>query len=88
MTSPHRGEVEPTSAIDTRDACAVDLRSGSRTHSPLAVPVWSADRRRVIAIIRVLNKRTGTFDLQDRMSLERIPGAVARTVQQIAPDQT
>ena len=62
----------------------VDLRIGYRTRNILAVPIWSADRRRVIGVIQVLNKRAGTFERRDQMSLERIADGVAPTIQQIA----
>ena len=74
----------PDAYADARFDRNVDVRSGFRTRNMLVVPVWGADGGRVIAVIQVLNKRTGTFERRDQMSLERIAGGVAPTIQQIA----
>lgn len=74
----------PEAYADTRFDRNVDVRSGFRTRNMLVVPVWSADPTRVIGVIQVLNKRTGTFERRDQMSLERIAAGVAATVRQIA----
>lgn len=77
----------PDAYADARFDPNVDARSGFRTRNLLVVPVWSADGKRVIGVIQVLNKRSGSFERRDQMSLERIAGAVAPMVQQIAMDQ-
>ena len=74
----------PDAYADARFDRNVDVRSGFRTRNMLVVPVWGADGGRVIGVIQVLNKRTGTFERRDQMSLERIAAGVAPTIQQIA----
>lgn len=74
----------PDAYADGRFDRNVDVRSGYRTRNMLAVPVWSEDRDRVIGVIQVLNKRSGTFERRDQMSLERIADGVAPAVQQLA----
>lgn len=77
----------PDAYADARFDTNVDARSGFRTRNMLVVPVWSADGKRVVGVIQVLNKRSGSFERRDQMSLERIAAGVAPTVQQIAPEQ-
>lgn len=77
----------PDAYADARFDRNVDVRSGFRTRNMLVVPVWSADRGRAIGVIQVLNKRTGTFERRDQMSLERVADGVAPTIQQIALEQ-
>lgn len=77
----------PDAYADARFDRNIDVRSGFRTRNMLAVPVWGPGGGRVIAVIQVLNKRTGTFERRDQMSLERIAGGVAQTIQQIALEQ-
>lgn len=74
----------PDAYADPRFDRNVDVRSGFRTRNMLVVPVWSFDGGRVIAVIQVLNKRTGTFERRDQMSLERVADGVGATIQQIA----
>ena len=74
----------PDAYADPRFDRNVDVRSGFRTRNMLVVPVWNTDRSRVIGVIQVLNKRNGTFERRDQMSLERVADGVAATIQQIA----
>lgn len=73
---------------DARFDRNIDARSGFRTRNLLVVPVWSADAGRVIGVIEVLNKRSGTFERRDQMSLERIADSVAAAVEQIVREQS
>lgn len=77
----------PDAYADPRFDRNVDVRSGFRTRNMLVVPVWSLEGGRVIGVIQVLNKRTGTFERRDQMSLERVADGVAQTIQQIALEQ-
>lgn len=66
----------PDAYADPRFDRNVDLRSGYRTLNMLAVPVWDTTGRGVIAVLQVLNKRSGPFERRDQMLLERIAESV------------
>lgn len=70
---------------DPRFDAEVDARSGERTRNMLVVPIWSTDRRRVVGVIEVLNKRIGSFERGDQMNLELIADGVAAAVERIGP---
>ena len=67
----------PDAYADPRFDRNVDLRSGYRTLNMLTVPVWDAGGKDVIAVLQVLNKRSGPFERRDQMLLERIAESVA-----------
>lgn len=76
----------PDAYADPRFDRDTDRRSGYRTRNMLVVPVWSTGfPPRVVGVIQVLNRRSGTFERIDQMHLERIADGVAATLERIAP---
>jgi len=75
----------PDAYADPRFDASTDQRSGYRTMNMLVVPVWSSDGKRVIGVIQVLNKRTGTFERGEQMYLERIADGVSSALEQMLP---
>ena len=70
---------------DPRFDPATDKRSGYRTRNMLVAPVWSTDGNRVVGVLQVLNKRTGSFERGDQMYLERIADGVSGSLEQMLP---
>ena len=75
----------PDAYADPRFDRDNDKRSGFRTKNMLVVPVWSSDDQRVICVIQVLNKRSGTFERWDQWYLERIADGVGPSIEQMIP---
>ena len=75
----------PDAYADPRFDVGTDQRSGYRTQNMLVVPVWSGDGERVIGVIQVLNKRSGTFERGEQMYLERIADGVGSALEQMLP---
>jgi GAF domain-containing protein len=75
----------PDAYADPRFDRSVDLRSGFRTLNMLVVPVWGGDGRRVVGVIQVLNKRSGSFERRDQMLLERIGESIGPALERMRP---
>ncbi len=74
----------PDAYQDERFDPSVDRKTGYRTRSILCMPIWSpiseGDRREIIGVIQVLNKKNGAFTAEDESLLEAIAGEVAISI--------
>ncbi len=66
---------------DKRFDPTIDKRTGYRTRSILCMPVWEprgyAEKRRILGVVQVLNKKRGTFSKEDEGILAAICSQVA-----------
>jgi signal transduction histidine kinase/putative methionine-R-sulfoxide reductase with GAF domain len=71
----------PDVYADPRFDPVTDLKTGYRTNSMLCMPVWDPThkngKRRIIAVIQVLNKRNGAFTDEDEELLEALSAQIA-----------
>ncbi len=74
----------PDAYNDERFDPSTDKRTGYRTRSILCMPVWeplsSGERREVIGVIQVLNKKDGHFTAEDEALLETLASQVAISI--------
>jgi signal transduction histidine kinase/GAF domain-containing protein len=71
----------PDAYQDSRFDPSTDKRTGYRTRSILCIPVWEplsmGKKAKLMAVIQVLNKKTGTFTQEDEGILEAIGSEVS-----------
>jgi len=71
----------PDAYQDSRFDPSTDKRTGYRTHSILCIPVWEplsmGKKPKLMAVIQVLNKKTGSFTEEDEGILEAIGSEVS-----------
>ena len=74
----------PDAYKDKRFDPSTDKRTGYRTRSILCMPVWEplsrGDKREILGVVQVLNKRDGFFTEDDERLLETIAAQVAISV--------
>jgi signal transduction histidine kinase/putative methionine-R-sulfoxide reductase with GAF domain len=74
----------PDAYKDKRFDPSTDKRTGYRTRSILCMPVWEplsrGDKREILGVVQVLNKRDGFFTEDDERLLETIASQVAISV--------
>lgn len=73
----------PDAYADPRFDRGSDLATGFRTRNMLVVPVWG-EGGRVVGVLQVLNRRSGSFERRDQMLLERIAEGVAPVLERAA----
>ena len=71
----------PDVYTDPRFDPVTDLKTGYRTNSMLCMPVWDPTKkngkRRIIAVIQVLNKQSGAFTEEDEELLKALAAQIA-----------
>jgi len=70
----------PDAYADARFNAEVDKRTGYRTRSILAAPVWSL-RNEVLGVVQVINKRAGVFNEDDEALLRAFAHQAAVAVE-------
>lgn len=66
--------------VDERFSPVVDERTGYRTKTICCVPLWGKEGR-IIGAFQVLNKRLGTFTLEDAELLQSLANQAALTIE-------
>ena len=74
----------PDAYQDDRFDPSTDKRTGYRTRSILCMPVWeplsAEDKREIMGVIQVLNKKEGHFTAEDEALLETLASQVAISI--------